>query len=209
MCQWYKKGNMQKKCTCVCVCVYALWCVRIKSFSLGKWTTIYWLNNSSGIDSGVCVCMCAIVLYVCLSVFGFLYSTVTGAALSFPPTHVPHNSNVNINTLRNDCFELHFSSWEMKAARSSFIFMFPKWHTSEQEDAHDAAELWGAHLDEPRKGGIFCLNIIASTYVGAYYKESYGEKWAYLTFTLSHSLFYGSDSNLILNNPSLNAIKKH
>ena len=39
----------------------------------------------------------------------------------------------------------------MKAARISFIFMFPKWHTSEQEDAHDAAELWGAHLDEPRK----------------------------------------------------------
>lgn len=76
-----------------------------------------------------------------MSVFGFLYTTVTGAALSFPPTHVPHNSIVNITTLCNVGFELYFPSREMKAARCNFIFMHPKWHTLEQEDAHNAAEL--------------------------------------------------------------------
>ncbi len=59
---------------------------------------------------------------MCVWVFGFIYTTVTGAALSFPPTHIPHNSNVNINTLCNVGFELHFSSREMKAARRSFMF---------------------------------------------------------------------------------------
>lgn len=62
---------------------------------------------------------------VCILAYGFLYTTVTAAALSFPPTRIPHNSNVNITALCNVGFELHFPSRKMKACTLQFYFYAP------------------------------------------------------------------------------------
>lgn len=96
--------------------------------------------------------------------YGFLYTTLTAAALSFPPTRVPHNSTVNITTLCNVGFSFISLPEKWKLARCNFIFMRSKWNTLVQEDA---AELRGCHVYDPtatkKKGGNLWMNIVAST----------------------------------------------